>query len=267
MTDKKEKIIKYLMLSQIKGFGPIMLNILLDICGGATECFLFGYDELKEADKNHKIGSKRLQSFIKQRDDEDIRSRAEEILEASNQKGITIITKENSAFPERLSGINDSPILLYAKGELRLNDFKDSIGVVGARRCSAEGKAETIRIVYEEENKNSAVISGMAKGIDSYAHTAAIKSNRYTIAVLGNGVDICYPKEHERLYEEIAAHGCILSEYPPGTKPAKYSFPKRNRIIAALSDTIYVVDAGRNSGTESTVEFGDKYGRKIVKIV
>ena len=103
----------------------------------------------------------------------------------------------------------------------------------------------------------------MAKGIDSYAHTAAIKSGGYTIAVLGNGPDICYPKEHERLYEEISVSGCILSEYPPGTETREYRFPKRNRLITALSDRLYVVDAGRNSGTQSTVEKGWEYGREV----
>ena len=106
----------------------------------------------------------------------------------------------------------------------------------------------------------------MAKGIDSYAHTAALKSHGYTIAVFGNGVDICYPKEHARLYEEIAEHGCIVSEYPPGTQPREYTFPKRNRLIAALSDKLYVIGAGRNSGTKSTVEYGKKYSKEIVEI-
>jgi DNA processing protein len=104
----------------------------------------------------------------------------------------------------------------------------------------------------------------MAKGIDSYAHTAALKTQGYTIAVLGNGVDIGYPMEHDRLYEEIARLGCVLSEYPPGTAPREYNFPRRNRIIAALSDTLYVVDAGRHSGTESTIENSRKYGREVV---
>ena len=104
----------------------------------------------------------------------------------------------------------------------------------------------------------------MAKGIDSYAHTAALKSFGYTIAVLGNGADICYPKEHERLYEMIAEKGCILSEYPPETGPREYLFPKRNRLIAALSDKLYVLEAGRNSGTNTTVEKAEEYGRKVL---
>ncbi len=81
------------------------------------------------------------------------------------------------------------------------------------------------------------------------------------------GVDICYPKEHERLFEEISEKGCILSEYPPKTPPREYNFPKRNRLISALSDQLYVIDAGRNSGANATMESSMKYGRKVIKCV
>lgn len=86
------------------------------------------------------------------------------------------------------------------------------------------------------------------------------------MAVLGNGVDICYPKEHEKLYEKIVEDGCVLSEFPPGTTPAKYTFPMRNRLIAALSDRVFIIDAGRNSGTSSTVQSCLKYDREIIRI-
>ena len=148
--------------------------------------------------------------------------------------------------------------------DIKINEFQHSIGIVGARRCTADGKKAAIDIATESTRINAAIISGMAKGIDSYAHTAALKAQGYTIAVLGNGADICYPKEHERLYEEIAKHGCIVSEYPPQTQPREYNFPKRNRLIAALSDKLYVIDAGRNSGTNSTVEYSRNYGREVI---
>ena len=98
-----------------------------------------------------------------------------------------------------------------------------------------------------------------------YAHTAAIKSGGYTIAVLGNGPDICYPKEHRPLYERIAQEGCILSEYPPGREPQKYAFPNRNRVIAALSDELHVTECGKRSGTESTIKACRKWGRAVIQ--
>ena len=88
----------------------------------------------------------------------------------------------------------------------------------------------------------------------------------YTIAVLGSGPDICYPKEHQVLYEAIISCGCILSEYPPGTEPRRYMFPRRNRLIAALSDELYVIEAGRYSGTQSTVETCMRYGHEVIRI-
>ena len=175
-----------------------------------------------------------------------------------------MITYEDSEYPERFRNIKDIPVILYIKGKLKINDFNNSIGIVGARRCTAAGKKTAINTAGMAVDADIAVISGMAKGIDSYAHTAAIKSNGYTISVLGNGVDICYPKEHEKLYEEIAEHGCVLSEYPPGTVPREYTFPKRNRLIAGLSDKLYVIDAGRNSGALSTVDYSKEFGREVI---
>lgn len=106
----------------------------------------------------------------------------------------------------------------------------------------------------------------MAKGIDSYAQTACIKNNGYTVAVLGNGPDICYPEEHRSLYESIIRFGCIISEYPPGTRPYQYMFPARNRIIAALSDDLFVIDKGCRSGTESTIKAAHQYNHPVKMI-
>ena len=176
------------------------------------------------------------------------------------------ITAADIRYPSRFLGLDDMPVVLFTKGELKINLFERAVGIVGARRCSVEGKQTTISVTEELVKQGAAIISGMAKGIDYYALTATLKNNGYTVAVLGNGPDICYSKEHEKLYEEIASLGCILSEYPPGTTPREFLFPKRNRLIAALSDEIYVVDAGRNSGTGTTVQAAKKYGRKAVKM-
>ncbi len=200
------------------------------------------------------VGTRRIKAFVAQRDDAELRKKAEKILSEAEAKGVDIVTRVDSSFPKRFSGIAEMPILLYCKGELIINDYKESAGIIGARRCTQEGKMEAIDKATKASADHKAVISGMAKGIDSYAHTAAIKAGAYTIAVLGNGPDICYPKEHQALYDSISSHGCIVSEYPPGTKPREYMFPRRNRIIAALSDDLFVIDGGRNSGTTSTVE-------------
>ena len=103
----------------------------------------------------------------------------------------------------------------------------------------------------------------MERGIDSYAHTACLKSGGYTVAVLGNGLDICYPCERRKLMEQMAERGLLISEYPPGTQPAPYRFPKRNRLISAWSDKLIVVADGRGSGAFITAEYEKKYGREV----
>ena len=265
MTTDEIKI-RYIMLTLMKGVGPVAQNALLDVYGNISRCFEGGYDDLVCADGAKMIGKKKISSFILQREDAGIRAQAEELMQLSKSLGIEVVTREDFSFPERFKDIKDMPVVLYTKGCLRINDHARSVGIVGARRCTAEGKEKAIELACAAAGFDTAVISGMAKGIDSYAHTAALKSQGYTIAVLGNGVDICYPREHDRLYEEIARSGCVLSEYPPGTAPREYNFPRRNRLIAALSDTLYVVDAGRHSGTESTIENSRKYGREIVTV-
>lgn len=271
MNDVEEGIIKYIMLSQMKGIGPVTQNTLINIFEDIESCFAAGYEEILEKDNDHtgvngRIGKKRIEEFMLQKGDCNLRNRSEQIYEGAKAQGIDIITRENGLFPERFENLMDMPVLLYVKGILRINDYQESVGIVGARRCTPKGKENAIDIANKAVTGKSAVISGMAKGIDSYAHTAALKSNGYTIAVLGCGADICYPKEHIKLYEKIIEQGCIISEYPPKTQPRGYIFPKRNRLIAALSDKLYVIDAGRKSGTESTVEYSKRYGRTLVKL-
>ena len=257
----------------MSGIGPISQNALLGACGNIDRCFMMEEQVLLLADEISRIGKNRIFSFVSQRNDRVLRTKAEAILEASYKLGIDVIAREDERYPKRFANVshdncivNDLPVLIYTKGTLKINEFMDSVGIVGARRCTIDGKTNAIRIAAEAVDKNAVVISGMAKGIDSYAHTAAIKEGGYTIAVLGNGPEICYPKEHERLYEEISQNGCIISEYPPGTEPREYHFPKRNRLIAALSDKLYVIDAGRISGTKTTVENAINYGRKVYTI-
>ena len=260
---QKETIQKYIMLAGIQGIGPIGQNALLDMENDINRLFEMSEEELMDADKDGGVGRQRISVFLNGREDEDNKNRAEKIYSDCENKGIRIIVKGSSDYPKRFAGIQDMPIILYANGSLRINDYTNSIGIIGTKRCSAEGKEKAISVATESVDDGSMIISGMAKGIDSCAQTAALKNAGYTIAVLGYGSDICYPKEHQALFETIAEQGCILSEYPPGTIPHRYMFPRRNRIIAGLSDSVYIIDAGRNSGTESTVEYCRKYGRRI----
>lgn len=265
MTNE-EQIIKYIVLTQMNGIGPVTQNALLDSFMDIDRCFLMDEEELLSSGCVTQIGKAKVKSFIAQRNDRELWGRAEDIIRKCTKAGIEVITRRCGRYPLRFKQLFDMPVLIYSRGQLRINDFASSVGIVGARRCSVTGKDNAIMLATEAVGKNMAVISGMAKGVDSYAHTASIKARGYTVAVLGNGVDICYPKEHDVLYERIASSGCILSEYPPGTQPRNYMFPCRNRLIAAMSDKLYVINAGRNSGTRTTMEKCIRYGREVVEL-
>ncbi len=153
------------------------------------------------------------------------------------------------------------PTLLYCKGIFRKT--AGSVGIVGARRCTSYGKRMTEELAAECARQNIAVISGMAKGVDAIAHTSALKNGGYTIAALGNGPDICFPSEHRSLYEKICENGLVISEYTPGTHATKFTFPMRNRLIAAFSDKLAVTEAGAKSGALITCERAKYYGKPV----
>ena len=153
------------------------------------------------------------------------------------------------------------PFLLYCKGEIRREH--SACGIVGARRCTPYGKHITEELAASCALQHITVVSGMAKGVDAIAHTAALKKGGYTIASLGCGPDICYPAEHKGLYEEICARGLVISEYPPGTHATRYTFPRRNRLIAAFSDKLAVTEAGKRSGALITCERARHYGKPV----
>lgn len=176
-----------------------------------------------------------------------------------------IISKEDKEYPEKLRIIPDPPAKLYCIGDINLMQTM-AIGVVGSRKCSEYGRQTAIKISTEAANNNLTVVSGMARGIDSFAHVGAIQAGGKTIAVLGCGPDICYPKENKKLYEQIEEEGLIVSELPPGTEPMPFTFPRRNRIISGLSQAVIIVEAGTNSGALITAEIAASQGREVFAV-
>ncbi|MBR6585198.1 MAG: DNA-processing protein DprA [Firmicutes bacterium] len=181
------------------------------------------------------------------------------------KESIRIISKGDRNYPPLLLEIPDPPEKLYCTGDVKLLG-KPSLAVVGSRKCSEYGRRVAIKTGSEAARNNLVVVSGMAKGIDSFGHLGALNAGGKTIAVLGCGVDVCYPKENRKIYERIAAEGLIISEYPPGTEPAPYTFPQRNRIISGLSAATVVVEAGTNSGALITAEIAAAQGREVFAV-
>ena len=140
------------------------------------------------------------------------------------------------------------------------------MAIVGSRRCSDYGKNITIELAENLSSKQIPIISRMAKGIDSYAHTISLHNNNYTIAVLGTNVDICYPSEHLTLMNKIIENGAVISQFEPGITDVKQNFIKRNELIAMLSDKIVVVEVSKDSGSLFIAKYGIKYEKEVFTV-
>ncbi len=180
-------------------------------------------------------------------------------------KGIYFVTKEESHYPAKLHNIYNPPFALYVKGSLPRED-KRSIAIVGARNCSVYGRETALYLAGELAKEGIQIISGLARGIDGYAHEGAISAGGSTYAIEGCGVDICYPKENFNLYMAMQEKGGVLSEYPPGYSPKAYNFPMRNRLISGMSDGILVIEAKEKSGSLITVDMGLEQGKNIYSV-
>ena len=190
-------------------------------------------------------------------------SAAEAALEACRREGLHLLTFQDAAYPSKLKNIPDPPILLYYKGQLPDFDALPVIGVVGTRKASAYGMQTAKRMGYQIAGCGGIVVSGMAYGIDGMAMSGALTAGNVTVGVLGCGADVVYPLSNRALFRDVEQYGCILSEFAPGTQPAKWTFPKRNRIISGLSNGVLVVEAPEGSGALITANHALEQGRDV----
>ena len=208
------------------------------------------------------LDDKQIEIILNQKN----RINLEKYAEYMQKHEIKMITIFDEKYPQNLRNIYDPPVVLYIRGnENIINEF--SIAIIGSRVCSNYGKQVAKQFAYNLSKYNINIVSGLAKGIDTYAHVGTIQAKKTTIAVIGSGLDIIYPEENKKLYEEIIKNnGAIISEYIVGTKPEKLNFPERNRIISGLSKGILVVEANKKSGTFITVDFALEQGKNIYAI-
>ncbi len=179
---------------------------------------------------------------------------------------IRILTIEDDDFPKKFKNIKNMPIILYALGNIDLLKHKN-IAIVGSRECTDYGKITSTAFSYLLAKNDFVITSGLAKGIDSAAHNGCMLGGGKTIAVVGTGLDIIYPKENKELMNNIIKNnGLIISEFPLGTKPCKLNFPKRNRIISGLSDGVLVIEASKKSGALITADFALEHGKDVYAV-
>lgn len=248
----------WIWLTTRRGIGTRGCAALLRMFGTAERIY-----EMRETDYARTEGFERrwMEGLLDKSLD-----KAEQILAACDDKEIELLTYADEDYPNRLKNIADPPAVLYYKGKLPRFDEEAVIGVVGSRRCSAYGLLHAKQFGKLIAMSGGVVVSGGARGIDTMALSGALDSAMPVVCVLGCGVDIVYPRENRFLFQEIMQHGCLISEYPPGTPPERGNFPVRNRIISGLSLGILVVEAPEKSGALLTAQHALEQGRDVFAI-
>lgn len=241
----------------IKGIGSVKTRLLLEKCETLENAWKAPSQELLSIGLSEKI----VQSFVSKRKQLDLNAIWEKIVD----KGIEVLTWDDQNYPRKLLEIDQPPPVLYSRGKLKSEDDW-AIAIVGTRRMTVYGRQVTQDLGTILAAKGVTVVSGLARGIDSIAHNAALDAGGRTLAVLGCGVDIIYPPENRKLYERILESGAVISEYPPGTFPESSNFPPRNRIISGLSQATVVVEAGETSGALITASFAANQGREVFAV-
>ena len=193
------------------------------------------------------------------------RTAAAEEMKRVTEAGVTLLTPDDAAYPERLKEIYDPPAVLWVRGNVELLR-RPGIAVVGTRQPSPYGAGMAELLSRELAQRRLVILSGMARGVDTAAHKGALEAGGKTVAVWGTGIDVIYPKENKRLAEQIVESGAIVSEYPMGTFPAPQNFPIRNRILSGISIGVLVIEAAEYSGTRITARLANDQGRDVYAV-
>jgi DNA processing protein len=244
-------------LNMVGGIGSTRLNKLVEYLGSPEEILRASRDRLTAA---YGVGEK-IADAIAVLKKEDI----ENEINSAGKSGFKIITIEDDVYPLNLKNIFDPPLVLYLKGALRPEDSL-AIGVVGSRRASFYGLSQAEKFSFELAASGFTVVSGMARGVDTYSHKGALRSGGRTIAVIGSGFNHLYPAENKDLAEEISKNGAVISEFSLNTQPLPQNFPRRNRLISGMSLGVLVVEAAKNSGALITADFALEQNREVFAI-
>jgi len=249
----------YSLLS-VEGIGPGRIRNLLSKFNSTEKILSANYNSLIEVEGISGNLASRIQKINHQR--LKIKDGVEGELQKLEKLKGRIITVWDEEFPSLLKKIFDPPLMLQIKGEiLKKDDY--SISMVGTRQPTNYGKIQAQKFAGDLARQNITTVSGMARGIDSITHSASLKNGGRTIAVIGSGLDVIYPPENNKLFEQIAENGAIISEFPLGTKPDAPNFPKRNRIISGLSLGCIIIETGVAGGALQTASFALDQNREV----
>lgn len=258
-NQEKDEQVYEIALNLLPKIGPSVYRSIIAYTGSAKLFFEMPLGKLAKVpriNKNLLALREHKNEFLKE---------ADSILQNCHKKDIEVITFSNKNFPQRLKGLDDCPMVLFKRGNINFNPRR-TIGIVGTRNITDYGKSITKKIVEDLTPYQPTIISGLAYGVDIEAHRSALQQELPTLAVLGSSVNQIYPSIHHLTAEAMLEEGGLLSEFPPGTVMHPTNFPKRNRIIAGLSDALIVVEAAKKGGALITAEIAYSYNKEVFAV-
>lgn len=250
----------WIAFSSIEQVDSRFVKRLYDYFGDIEKAFNCNLKELECIDG---LSVKKAENFIKLRDKADV----DKVFANVESKGINFLTLEDEQYPVMLKNIENPPVVLYYKGKLSECNLDKTLAVVGSRKASSSSRDNLKKIISGLRNTDICIVSGLASGIDTVAHTSAIENNLKTIGVIASGFDYIYPTQNKSLYENIEnSYGAVVTEYYPSFEPVKFRFPQRNRIVSGLSYGTLVAEAGIKSGALITANLTLEQGRELMCI-
>ena len=244
----------WVWLSCLKGLRPASAVALCGVLGGPEKLFYASREDLILAGATEKEAETLSDRSL---------ARAVETMESCSARGIRMLTLADAEYPDRLKNIYDPPPVLYVRGMLPPVDEEAAVAVAGTRKCTPYGSRMAERMGFDMAREGCLLVSGLARGIDTAAVRGALKAGGRVIGVTGCGPDVVYPSENRELFEDVAGAGAIVSEYPPGTEPAPWHFPARNRILSGLSVGVVIIEAPEKSGALITAARALEQGRDV----
>ena len=250
--------LSFLGLHFVPGIGDFLVKQLVSYCGSAGAVFKTPKGKLLKIPGVGEVTAEAIKSgntFYE----------AEKELRKAEKEEVDILFYTDKKFPSRLKAIEDSPALIFVKGNINLNHSK-IVGIVGTRQATAYGKEMVEKIVEGLVPHQALILSGLAYGIDIQAHKQALKNNLPTVGILGSGMDVIYPAAHKDTARKMLDHGGLITENHFGTKPDAHNFPARNRIIAGLCDALIIVEAAERGGALITAEIANTYNKDVFAV-
>jgi DNA processing protein len=245
-------------LTLIPNIGDVHAKALVNMYGDAQSIFKAKKKELEAIEGIGTVRANSIKAFT------DFTSSEAEIKFIEKYK-IAPLFLTGKNYPQRLLNCYDSPVILYYRGNADLNTPK-IVSIVGTRNCSEYGKAVTEKLIADFAEQNILVVSGLAFGIDTIAHKAALKNNLQTVGVLAHGLDRIYPTQNKTLAKQMTEQGGLLTDFISNTNPDKQNFPKRNRIVAGMCDALIVIESGKKGGSLITAELANGYNKDVFAV-